>query len=771
MWYTEYDYMHHKKTTFQTRHSSLITRLQTVYIAHEKHRPFLEIFSFSPSNIDQKSLGTLFGIFSIEPKREDSAYIVNVLVSVIKKEYYSKPRRSASESFEATLKKVNLVLGEITKEGNTSWLGGLDGIICSTHNETMHFATCGLGKIYLIRERKLLTLNEESPEDTPHPLKTFRDIASGKIIANDTILISDRQLCTIFNDQQIQKESSHYKGEDFFRLLRTALLNECDFAGMALAHIEKDITPSPIHKSTPLSSETKEKNRLPNVFNSKTFTSKKRNTTSPQKDIPLHNETPKVQEKKNPEYIDTKTGHIYIQQEDTEETKDISKNETLLRIKDFFQDSLDFLNNYFHSLKKKVQKMSERYLSKRKENTSNHYIKKNSEIPSEPTPKNEKIKALIFSLQKYKFSSFFSLFWKSVSSFTKNISFFGKVLFRKITPFLPDTSRIKKLFLSMKYEQRVISLLIIFCIIVLPLISLQLTKDSSPASTPMQENILSEENTTSNFWEDQWEQENNAQMFEKQNDSLYETSSFLKNDSLEIFFWNNTFIFVQENSILTFSPQNNTNNLYTPEIGNAKITSATLMNDLNLIFFLTDTEKLYVWSPIDLSFSENTLPPVEMTNPRIIGSFLTYLYLYDSNTKNILRFPRIAGGFDEPISWLKENISLQNPQFWTVSGNIFLANTTEIHSFFQGRKTSLDLNETFVPLAFDDIFTSEDEDALFILDSQNGRLAIASSQTGNISRHIVSEEFISAKKIIGLNENILFIENASRNILKIPLSQ
>ncbi|NCU41199.1 MAG: hypothetical protein EOM19_00570 [Candidatus Moranbacteria bacterium] len=763
--------MYHKKTTFKTRHSSLITRLQTVYIAHEKHRPFLEIFSFSPSNVDQKSLGTLFGIFSIDPKREDSAYIVNVLVSVIKKEYYSKPRRPASESFEATLKKVNLVLGEITKEGNTSWLGGLDGIICSTHNETMHFATCGLGKIYLIREKKLLTLNEEVPEDIPHPLKTFRDIASGKIIANDTILVSDRQLCTIFTDEQIQKESSHYKGEDFFRLLRTALLNECSFAGMLLAHIEKDIAPSPIHKSTSPSPEIQEKNQLPNVFNSTTFTSKKRKASSSQENILANKETPEIQERKNLEYIDTKTGHIYIQQEDTKETKNISKNETLLRIKDFFEDFVDFLTTHLHSLKKKTQKIGDKYLSKKKENPSHHPSEKTFETPSATTPVNEKIKNLHSSLQKYDFSSSFSLFFRKISSYAKNILFFGKILFEKTTPFLPNRFRIKKLFLSMKYEQKVISLLIIFCIIVLPLISIRLTKNSPPDTTPLQENILSEENSTLHFWEDQWEQEKNAQIFEKQTDFLYETSSFLKNNPLEIFFWNNTFIFVQENSVAVFSPENNTNNLYAPEIGSAKITSATFMNDLNLLFFLTDTKKLYAWSPIDLSFSENALPPIEINRPHIIGSFLTYLYLYDSDTKNILRFPRIAGGFDEPVSWLKEDIALENPQFWTVSGNIFLANTSEIHTFFQGKKVSLNLSETFVPLVFNDIFTSEDQDNLFILDSQNGRLAIASNQTGNISRHIVSEEFISAKKIIGLDENILFVENASGNILKIPISQ
>lgn len=768
MWYTEYNYMHHKKSILPTQQFSLNTRLQTVYIAHEKYRPFLEIFSFSPSNIDQKSLGTLFGIFSIDPKREDSAYIVNVLVAEVKKEYYSKPRRSGSESFEATLKKLNLVLGEITKEGNTSWLGGLDGIICSIHKDTMHFATCGLGKIYLIREKKLLILNEDSSEEPPHPLKTFKDIASGKIMANDTILISDRQLCTIFTDQQIQKESFHYKGEEFFRLIRTALLNECEFAGTLLVTIEKDTTPSPLHKATIPSSEIEKNHKLPNVFNSKTFTSKKKNQTIAKKIAPSAKENLEIEVKKSSEYVDAKTGHIYIQQENIQKNKMVSKNETLIRLKDFLEDGLDFFITLFHSLKKKTQKSIKRYLLERKGISSDTHSKKTPETPQSTNIK----KVEVPPLKKIElfFSSLFLRFGKVFSS-PRKFSLLEKIPLQKILSFIPNIDRIKKIFLSMKYEQRVISLLIVFCIIVLPLIFFRLTKNSSPSTPLLQENILSEEITPSSFWEDQWEQEENAQIFEKQTDSLYETSSFLENNTLEIFFWNNTFIFVQEDSLITFSPEKKSNDIYTPEIGNAKITSATFMNDLNLLFFLTDTKKLYVWSPIDLSFSENIIPLTEMTRPQIIGSFLTYLYLYDNTTKTIFRFPRIAGGFDKPTLWLKEDISLKEPRFWTISGNIFLANTTEIHSFFQGKKTSLKINETFVPMTFDDIFTSEDEDILFILDSKNGRLAIASNQTGSISRHIVSEEFISAKKIIGLSKNILFIENASGNILKIPISQ
>ena len=54
-------------------------------------KPYVELFEYYPENIYQQSLGSLVGFFEIKEYSEDSAYIVNFLTSVLKKEYYINP--------------------------------------------------------------------------------------------------------------------------------------------------------------------------------------------------------------------------------------------------------------------------------------------------------------------------------------------------------------------------------------------------------------------------------------------------------------------------------------------------------------------------------------------------------------------------------------------------------------------------------------------------------------------------------------------------------
>ena len=72
-------------------------------INNYKKRPYLELFHYVPENMLLQSLGTLSGFFKINDKSEDSAYIVNFLASVVKKEYYANSSRSAQESFDAEI--------------------------------------------------------------------------------------------------------------------------------------------------------------------------------------------------------------------------------------------------------------------------------------------------------------------------------------------------------------------------------------------------------------------------------------------------------------------------------------------------------------------------------------------------------------------------------------------------------------------------------------------------------------------------------------------
>ena len=165
---------------------------QILVINNSSLKPYIELFEYAPENIYQQPLGNLIGFFEIKEYSEDSAYVVNFLTSVLKKEYYANPRRSVAESFDSAMNKVNLALSEVAKHGNVEWIGKLHACICVIEKNSIHFTVAGNAKIFLNRKKVLTEISEglSSDESQPHPLKTFINVSSGRLEKEDNIIIT-----------------------------------------------------------------------------------------------------------------------------------------------------------------------------------------------------------------------------------------------------------------------------------------------------------------------------------------------------------------------------------------------------------------------------------------------------------------------------------------------------------------------------------------------------------------------------------------------------
>ena len=124
-------------------------------------KPYVELFEYEPENIYQQPLGSLVGFFEVKEFSEDSAYIVNFLTSVLKKEYYINPKRPVTESLDSALHKVNMALSELAKHGNVEWLGKLNAAICVLEKNNTHFSVSGDAKIFLYRKQGLSEISED----------------------------------------------------------------------------------------------------------------------------------------------------------------------------------------------------------------------------------------------------------------------------------------------------------------------------------------------------------------------------------------------------------------------------------------------------------------------------------------------------------------------------------------------------------------------------------------------------------------------------------
>ncbi len=304
------------KQTPVSQHSSITPVLTEILVAENKHLElFVKSFHYESENITTKHLGRIFGFFEITNTDEDNAYIVNFLASVVKKEYFQNTKRSAAESFEAALHKVNLALTELVKQGNAAWLGSLEATIAVLEDDTLHFSVTGDAAIFLYRNTEGHCISDglADKDAALHPLKTFLEISSGKLLPKDLLLFTSPELFELLNEETLAKNADRMTPEAFTRYIRTALVNELSLGASLVMEIQETRAASVPKKATAEKLHHEAEKRLSNIFSGASFNQSPK-LAAPT--APLIEETELEEEdiEAGPlEYTDEKTGHIYVQ--------------------------------------------------------------------------------------------------------------------------------------------------------------------------------------------------------------------------------------------------------------------------------------------------------------------------------------------------------------------------------------------------------------------------------------------------------------------------
>ena len=276
-------------------------------------KPYVELFDYAPENIYQQPLGSLVGFFEVREYSQDSAYVVNFLTSVLKKEYYINPKRPVTESLDSALHKVNMALSELANQGNVEWLGKLNAAICVLEKNNAHFSVAGKAKIFLYRGQGLTEISEDLASESlePHPLKTFVNVSSGRMEKDDRLLITVEDIFHILSAIELKKNFQRFSGDKFVQFLKTALSNQMEMiASIVVEMIETEVL------ETAKAKVGKKPSRTANVFSEKTFAEKTDTTLSIEESLQLMDVADQ-----DVEYTDKKTGHIYVQGETSQSTE------------------------------------------------------------------------------------------------------------------------------------------------------------------------------------------------------------------------------------------------------------------------------------------------------------------------------------------------------------------------------------------------------------------------------------------------------------------
>src|SRR3990167_6775885 len=150
---------------------------------------------------DRRKLGGLYIIGNVKQddaivgtaNAPDIAYVTNLVASLAKREYYSRPDISPRDAFSATLKKINDVVEEFFSAKGGSAYGGkglkMNIGIFAVAGEQILISKLGKFKIVLGRESRTVDIlnnvdlfSKEQVEE-----KEFSNIVSGKIMAGDKL--------------------------------------------------------------------------------------------------------------------------------------------------------------------------------------------------------------------------------------------------------------------------------------------------------------------------------------------------------------------------------------------------------------------------------------------------------------------------------------------------------------------------------------------------------------------------------------------------------
>ena len=721
-------------------------------------QPYIKIFHYLPENVAHESLGMLLGVFEIGDRSESSAYIVNFLASVAKKEYFSQTKRGIPESLEATLHKINRALAELVKQGNTEWLGTLQGAVCVVNQGTLHFSVTGAGHVILIRNEFLSVVSEGlSPEEAfEHPLKTFAEISSGRLQDGDTIIISTPEIFDILTPADIERASKHFPRERLSQFLRTAMVNQLPLAGAFVVSTETvSVTP----KVRIVEQESLPEKDISNVFSQSTFHGRTTKNPVPQDIEP---EAPA-----SADYTDSQTGHIYVQGEVSEASTQRSEHlehwqmrlddlsfalrrlgksfwynlrSLAFSLKGYVRASLSAgISTLRHSAKQMKYRATKQTGNIQPIHTRTTLPETASEtipdrLPS-TTPARTKKPAprahtgtMTGSLWKIKLQEIIRTAIHTALPLLKRI---GVILRTSAVVLWSQSSRIShslwKRYRALNRRKQLTTLGVLAFVLFSGIWYLS----HRPAGVPTRPAVTARPAVPTQ-----------PVVTESHLETTQPTTISQQSGIVNVFALDATVIATTASAIITI--QNGTPQSYPIPAADGQIRKAALISSLRTVFLLTDNGKLLSFTPANHAFAENTITISSPKDIVALSGYLSYLYTFNPSKNEILRYPRTDGGFGTPVSWLKETTSLGSATSIATDSRLLVTAGTHLLAFSRGKTDpTVTFENSTTPINYTQAAVHPDTGAIYVLDANYGRV-IAYDTNGQIQKQYASPQLKQA---------------------------
>lgn len=218
------------------------------------------VFSYEALNIEETNLGNLYltGKISNIPKKKHKNYdfLLGVLISVIKREFYLDHQKGTVEALESALQSANIYLDDFAKKGHKEWIKNIDFTCFAFSQNNIHIGQTGNMLVYLFRKNTMTNIARKFSNKVKsfQPSKTFANIASGNLEEDDKIIITTPDILEIISTVKIKQILSQSSTEELFNYLKKNLKKVNSLACLILEAKSKEPI---IKKEIPVKIETK----------------------------------------------------------------------------------------------------------------------------------------------------------------------------------------------------------------------------------------------------------------------------------------------------------------------------------------------------------------------------------------------------------------------------------------------------------------------------------------------------------------------------------
>lgn len=186
--------------------------IKEVVFKHPKIKyVFGDSFIYEPTNVEEEKLGSLYILGEItNVSRSSSADLINQLALIIKKEFYSNPKKPSETALEAALKKANALIKDFDKkqksEADRAALKNLNFFAAVFNSGTLYFSKIGKIQTALFRYQEIIQDIDQTLEHefTKGRLPSFSGIIKGELEIGDKLIFANRDLFKLLSLGQLK---------------------------------------------------------------------------------------------------------------------------------------------------------------------------------------------------------------------------------------------------------------------------------------------------------------------------------------------------------------------------------------------------------------------------------------------------------------------------------------------------------------------------------------------------------------------------------------